>query len=74
MTQEEDAFQEGAIHSEQLSASLACRDETTDLGPVAIPPLLTIVYEQTLEVLAFLGCHNSVAAKFMFALFFSNLL
>jgi len=71
MTPEEGEFQGGAIRSEELPASLACRDEATDLGPVLIAPLLTTVYEQTLEVLAFLGCHNSVAAKFMFALFFS---
>ena len=73
MTQEEGEFQGGAIHSEELSASLACRDEATDLGPVPIAPLLTIVYEQTLKALAFLGCSNSVAAKFMSALFFSIL-
>lgn len=68
-TQEEGEFWGGAIHLEKLSASLACRDEATDLGPVPIASLLTVVYEQTLEVLAFLDCHNNVAAKFMFALF-----
>lgn len=70
-TQEEGEFWGGAIHLEKLPASSACRDEATDLGPVPIAPLLRVVYEQTLEVLAFLDCHNNVAAKFMFALFFS---
>lgn len=62
LTQDEAEFQGGA--------SLACRDEATDFEPVPTAPLLTIVYEQTVEVLAFLGYHNSVAAKFMFALYF----
>lgn len=53
MTQEESEFQGGGIHSEELSASLAFRDETTDLGLVPIAPFLTIVSKQTLDVLGF---------------------
>lgn len=53
MTQEEGEFQGGVIHSEELSASLDCRDETTDLGLVPIAPFLTIVSKQTLDVPAF---------------------
>lgn len=74
MTEEEGEFQGEAIHAEELTASSACRDETTDLGPVPIAPLLTIVYEQILEALDFLGCRNSVGAKFIFALFFQFIL
>lgn len=53
MTQEESEFQGGGIHSEELSASLAFRDETKDLGLVPIAPFLTIVSKQTLDVLGF---------------------
>lgn len=53
MTQEEGEFQGGVIHSEELSASLACRDATTDLGIVPVPPFLTIVSKQALDVLGF---------------------
>lgn len=55
MTQEEGEFQGGVIHSEELSASLACRDETADLGFVPIAPFLTILSKQTLDVLGFSG-------------------
>lgn len=41
MTEGEGEFQGEAIHAEELSASSACRDESTDLGPVPIAPLLT---------------------------------
>lgn len=51
MTQEEGEFQGGVIHSEELSASLACRDATTDLGIVPVPHFLTIVSKQALDVL-----------------------
>lgn len=44
MKQEESDFQGGAIHSEELSASLACRDEPADLGPVTIAPFLATIY------------------------------
>lgn len=53
MIKEEGEFQGGVIHSEQLSASLDCRDETTDLGLVPIAPFLEIVSKQILDVLGF---------------------
>lgn len=63
MTQEEGEFQGGVNHSEELSASLARRDETADLGFVPIDPFLKIVKSRLLMCLVFLGCPNRVAAR-----------
>lgn len=53
MTQEEGELQGGVIHSEELSASLICRDETTDFGIAPVAPFLTIVSKQTPDMLGF---------------------
>lgn len=70
-TQGEGEFRGGAIHSEKLSVSFAWRDEATDHEPVPIAHILTVACKKILEVLAFLSCHSSVAAKSMFVSCFS---